>query len=251
MTDYIIGEQPRRKEYEFCRAAFLIPVLSDGRIYVSCRTKAPHEGLYCIPGGKQQRKLLIPGEQRLLRYVTKPGGHKVVCIADRFAISCALETAMETAVRETHEEILGGYSYSDRIHHRITRVSHMVQFEESFASKQWVLDGHIGLIAATQEQLIPAQNEISEIKPLSDVDPSQLNPLTTLALYELRERLLEYEPLYTWKGYDPCGLIRQIPEFKALPIRAVQLGKYINEFYFRGVLPFQDTWLESDRHAIH
>ncbi len=245
MTKYVIGET----ELPFYRAAFLIPVLSDGRIYVSCRAKAPHEGLYCMPGGKQQRKVLIPEEQQLLRHVTKPGGHKVVCLADRFAISRGLETAMETAVRETHEEILGGYFYSDRMHPRITRVSHILQFEEYFGSKRWVLDGHIGLIAATKEQLIPARNEISEIKPLSDVDKTQLNPLTVLALYELREKLLEVETLFTWNGFDRIELLRQIPEFKELPIRAVQLGKYINEVYFDARIDIAEhpdsTWSKS------
>ena len=195
------------------KASFLLPVYHE-EIMLAQRKTPPHRGLYSVIGGKCKRT----GQERALapyHLIEKPGGYRVLSIVDRLAMKQGDETPNETALREACEEIYSHKKYPPDFYgcdFRLKRLGSIDDFTYGFTCSI-----ALGTLDDVPFSFSPSELEIGELTPLHSIAPEQINPLTILALEDVRMKI-KYFSQHIFPGMEnPERLAEQIPLFEKLP----------------------------------
>lgn len=186
------------------RASLSIP-LYKGKLLLAKRNTEPHRGKYSAIGGKAERtsvaRVLAP-----VHLVEKQGGHKVESLRDKFARAAGRETTAEAGLREFCEEFFSNKSYPCDFH---KSNFHMYLLGDVYdVLFDCIVDFHL-LLIPSKFKPSPSERELGDIAFVEKIDPKEINPITKVALEEVRYRSI--------MGFLPdkyAGVHNQIPFFE-------------------------------------
>lgn len=194
-------------------ASFLLPVI-DGEIFLGERVKEPNANKFGAIGGKSRFDSGL-GLIHFPQYMTKPGGSRERTIADRLARHERREFVAETAVREFCEEVFYDKRYPDDFNKDditdVVRLGCVVDHHEMFPDTDLMCYVNIGIVNRRDFSL--KADELRSMQTLRILSGSQIFPITTIALLQLRflceEGIVgDVEQYKAYKGFD---LLSQIP----------------------------------------
>jgi hypothetical protein len=220
-------------------ASFLFPVIDD-LMYVGQRVKEPNAGMYGALGGKPES---LPGKRTPW---DKPhtlgtmGGGRKLSIVDSHALDAGLETRRGTAVRECCEEIFPRIDFPEEFAYGdITHVGYIGAVTDLVGGVPW--QNYFFVAMFNRNDFNPKQDEVSDFRPLKDVDPDNVWNLSKIALEGLRWWVEGDLPLgsghYTFRHYVDIELSKQIPEFPTIEARSTGMAGATKIFFERGIWP--------------
>ncbi len=204
-------EGPRTNCYgkpEIKFASFLFPVMPDGQIYVGQRVKDPHAGKWGAVGGKSDPRN-INGVWDQPSYKTTLGGARVMRVGDVIAQHLGVEFPSQTSAREVAEELFHGKKLSEGDITDIVRLGSVVDIDSTGREHHCYV--HVGRINRDDVRLKPG--ELEGFKPLTEINPNDLYPISKISLFELQERLKLFGDT-GFKPYNSSELLAQIPDFE-------------------------------------
>lgn len=199
-----------------------------GKIILAQRSTPPHVGKFSVVGGKSD-KADMPYVLTLPKVRTSYDGKLKLSNFDRHALEEGREAPFETAVREFCEEIYGDKKYPDDFEYWANRFQ-PVRLGQVYDPKYRAWMDLSVINVDGRWRFSPSEREIGNIEELVNIDPADINPVTKIALEELRYRS------ENGLGFDSRKkLHEQIPKFNV---------PYMHTFMCGPVM----AWAESDGH---
>lgn len=165
--------------------SFLLPVV-DGELYLGQRNTEPHKGMWGAIGGKNETAATTAPFAR--PHYIHLAGTKFGSVEDKITSIADREPLSETAVREFCEEVFSQSNYHDDIGQTdITDIAQLGFIADVLSSQPNVVNFcyfHIANIHKKDFALSP--RELADLRPLSDIEPTQVYLLTRMALQQVR-----------------------------------------------------------------
>ena len=193
---------------------FIFPVYN-GEIYLGQRGTEPFNGYWGAIGGKQEKS---SGEPVFEHSITKPNGLDYRSIGDELAIKAGREIIGDASVREFMEEAFTHLRYPEDVRNLISHVYKLGFVSDTPFEGGPRFDCFFHLATILRNDFNPSPREIHGIKPLREIDPEEIFPMSILALEHIRwgieNRLFEHSI-----GAEAYGSLNvtQIPEFEKMP----------------------------------
>jgi|GEM_PF-2348406 hypothetical protein len=189
-------------------ASFLIPVI-EGKIYLGQRATEPQKGLYGAIGGHLEPASVVQGEPHRIE---KPGGSMQPSVIERIAKARGLEYLRSAGVRECLEELFHGEEPDMACASDIVEVRGVDDYPKG---KKYFNYFFLGTINRPVSEIRPAPEELTDVRPLTDVPVDQIYPIAQAALEETRmiltHKLAPHEERL--QSYLRMNIAAQIPRF--------------------------------------
>ena len=192
---------------------FLYPVIQ-GQIYVAQRNTDPYRTYYGPIGGKAEAH--NPDEPA---YIKDQPAHKHIPYSDTLAQARNVEYGHTSALREFYEEV---FQIKQIDWTEISNLFKIGAITDQFKNRLTNCQFYIAQLERTDFRL--STRELSNIKPLIEVNPDQLFPLAKASLYGLKKALYK-EEIKKLKQYQKINLKAQIPELKQKEIQEIMRNR--------------------------
>lgn len=192
---------------------FLYPVI-DGKIYVGQRGTEPYKGFYGPIGGKSE--IHNPDDPL---YVKDFPATPHVSRADVLAKARDKEFGHSSAVREFYEE---AFQIREIPWNEVSAIFKIGAITDSFKDVTTNCQFYLAMIG--RNGFNPSSRELTDIKPLEEVDESQLYPLAKASLFGLK-KAFEKGIIKKLEPYLALFLEGQIPDFNSRDFLELLRGK--------------------------
>lgn len=193
---------------------FLYPVIG-GQIYVAQRNTDPYKKFYGPIGGKSEAH--NPDEPP---YIKDQPAHKHIPYSDILTRSRNKEYGHTSAVREFYEE---AYQLKLIDWNEISDLFKIGSITDQFNGL--ITNCQFYLARLARSDFNPNLRELSDIKPLIEIEPGQLFPLAQASLYGLKKALDKTE-IKKLEPYQAMKLQAQTPDLRPEDISQIMHDRH-------------------------